>query len=61
MSRDSHRPSKKTGLSKLAQSLTVVSALKPGLTMVVGQYSEMTLFVHGAIVQAVATESAGLR
>jgi len=28
--------------------------------MVVGQYSEMTLFVHGAIVQAVATESADL-
>lgn len=60
MSRDSHRPGKKAGLSKLAQSLTAISALTPGLTMVVGQYSAMTLYVHGAIVQAVAKQSADL-
>lgn len=60
MTHDSHRPNKKKGLSKLAQSLTAISALNPGLTMVTGQYSEMTLYVHAIILQALAKHSADL-
>lgn len=60
MSRNSHRPSRKKQLSKLAQSIATISGLNPGLTMVVGQYSEMTLYVHAAIVQALAKQSADL-
>lgn len=43
MSRDSHRPSKKKGPSKLAHPLTAISTLNPGLTMVVGQYSALSM------------------
>jgi len=60
MTRDSHRPTKKNGQSKLAQSLSAISALNPGLTMIVGQYSPMTLYVHAVIVQVVAKQSADL-
>ncbi|CAN7466312.1 hypothetical protein [Acidovorax sp. LjRoot117] len=60
MSRDSHRPNKKKELSKLAQSLIAISALSPGLTMVVGQYSAVTLYVHAVMVQALAKQSADL-
>ena len=60
MSRDSHRPSKKKGPSKLAHPLTAISTLNPGLTMVVGQYSALTLYVQAVIGQALAKQSADL-
>ena len=60
MTRDFHRPTKKNGQSKLAQSLTAISALNPGLTMIVGKYSPITLYVQAVIVQVVAKQSADL-
>lgn len=60
MSRDSHRPLTQKKLSKLAESVTQVSALEPGLTMVVGPYGELVHFVHTAILKELAQCSSRL-
>ena len=46
MTRDFHRPLTPKKLSQLAESVTQASALEPGLTMVVGPYSELVHFVY---------------
>lgn len=60
MSRDSHRPSKKQGPSKLVQSVTPVSELEPGLTMVVGPYGELVHFVYAAMLTELVQVSSRL-
>lgn len=60
MSRDFHRPLKQMKLSKMAQSLSPVSALEPGLTMVVGPYGELVHFVYTAILKELAQGSSRL-
>ena len=60
MSRDSHRPLTQKKLSKLAESVTQVSALEPGLTMVVGSYGEQVHFVYTAILKELAQGSSRL-
>lgn len=60
MSRDFHRPLKQMKLSKIAQTLSPVSALEPGLTMVVGPYGELVHFVYTAILKELAQGSSRL-
>ena len=50
MTRDFHRPLTPKKLSQLAESVTQASALEPGLTMVVGPYSELVHFVYATMV-----------
>ena len=51
MTRDFHRPLTPKKLSQLAESVTQASALEPGLTMVVGPYSELVHLVYATMVK----------
>lgn len=61
MSRDSCIPKKKNSASKLVLAIAASSELKPGLTVIAGQYSdEQGLIIHTAIVKALVHESSCL-
>lgn len=61
MKREQHHPAKKKELSKLAQASAMVSPLKPGLTLVVGAFSEQQIhYVHAVLLQELANASTRL-
>lgn len=60
MTRDFHRPLTPKKLSQLAESVTQASALEPGLTMVVGPYSELVHLVYATMVKELVQGSSRL-
>lgn len=60
MKREQHHPSKKKGDSKLAQVSAMVSPLKPGLTLVVGAFSEQIHNVNAVLLKELAAASTRL-
>ena len=60
MTHERDRAIKKDGRKNLVQCVPAISELRPGLTMVVGLYSEMSHYVYAVIVKELATRSTSL-